>query len=491
MGSRPIAPLGPARAASEGRRFLATPARRPWRGRTLLLGAPIAALLGALVVCQARSLDAAESSPACRVATFRCELTPPVGGQPLIWLDRPETIEDALWAKGIVLEYDGRRCALVAIDWCGLCNSSHDLFRDRLAAAIDTTADRVAVHTVHQHTAPYVDGDAQRLMDAFHGLPLYVDEAFVRDCADRVAAAAKESLGKFEPVDRVGTGEAAVECVASSRRVRDARGRVVVRYSNGGRDPKMRDLPEGTIDPLLRTVTLARGQQNLVRLHFYATHPQSFYGDRRVSADVPGLARRRLEEEEDVFQVYFTGCAGDVTFGKYNDGSREARAQLADRLYRGMKAAAANTRWAPADRFAWCAREVTFPARNDPGHTAEELRAVLADEAATPLSRVLAAVRLSYFDRQQRPFRVHGLRIGPAVVVHLPGESLLEFQRYAISLAGDRFVAVAAYGDLGSGYICPKAAFEEGGYEPSASHVAPDSEDRLKEAIRAVLDDLQ
>jgi len=52
-------------------------------------------------------------------------------------------------------------------------------------------------------------------------------------------------------------------------------------------------------------------------------------------------------------------------------------------------------------------------------------------------------------------------------------------------------VAVAAYGDLATGYICHKAAFEEGGYEPSASHVAPESEDRLKEAIRAVMECLQ
>jgi len=42
---------------------------------------------------------------------------------------------------------------------------------------------------------------------------------------------------------------------------------------------------------------------------------------------------------------------------------------------------------------------------------------------------------------------------------------------------------VAAYGDLGPGYICTEQAFREGGYEPSASHVAPDTERVLKDAI--------
>ncbi len=48
-------------------------------------------------------------------------------------------------------------------------------------------------------------------------------------------------------------------------------------------------------------------------------------------------------------------------------------------------------------------------------------------------------------------------------------------------------MAVAAYGDLGSGYLCTEAAFQEGGYEPTASHVAPQAEKVLKDAIRRLL----
>lgn len=438
------------------------------------------------------SSASAQERPGLRVATFYCDVTPAVGGQPLIWLDTPETIEDPLWAKGIVLESDGKRYAVCALDWCGLCNSSYDLFRNTLAAALETSPENVFVHTVHQHTAPYVDGNAQRHMAAYPELPLYVDFAFLRRCAESVAAAAKQSLSRWEPCDRVGVGKALVEQAASSRRIRDENGNLVVRFSSAGKDPKMRELPEGRIDPYLRTITLAQGDRPIVRLHFYATHPQSFYGDRRVSGDVPAMARERLQKEEGVFQIYFTGCAGDVTFGKYNDGSREARDALASRLYEGMKKAVETTQFSPADRFGWCSRPVVFSPRSDAGQTAEDHQRVLADTQQSPLNRTLAAVRLSFFDRRDQPFTVQGLRIGPAVVLMLPGESLLEFQEYAIALAGDAtFAAVAAYGDLGTGYICYDAAFQEGGYEPTASRVAPGSEGVLKEAIRAVMEALQ
>ncbi len=42
---------------------------------------------------------------------------------------------------------------------------------------------------------------------------------------------------------------------------------------------------------------------------------------RAFCLDVPGFARERLQEKEPVFQVYFTGCAGDVVMGKCNDGT--------------------------------------------------------------------------------------------------------------------------------------------------------------------------
>ena len=65
------------------------------------------------------------------------------------------------------------------------------------------------------------------------------------------------------------------------------------------------------IDPWLRTITFYQEQLPLVRLHYYASHPQTRSGP-VVSSDVPGIAREQFEAEEDVPQIYFTGCGGNV-----------------------------------------------------------------------------------------------------------------------------------------------------------------------------------
>ena len=57
---------------------------------------------------------------------------------------------------------------------------------------------------------------------------------------------------------------------------------------------------------------------------------------------------KRLEKKEGVFQIYFTGCSGDVAMGKYNDRSLKARKELTDRLYAGMEASVAATKLTPA-----------------------------------------------------------------------------------------------------------------------------------------------
>ena len=432
-------------------------------------------------------LVAAEPATPLRVATFSCDVTPPVGGHPLIWLTPVATVETPLLAKGIVLD-DGRsRYVLCAVDWCGLCNSSHLLFRKKIAVAAGTDVSRVAVQCVHQHTAPYTDGDAQRLLDATEKPPHYVDFKFLDELTDRLAAAVRASLEKLQPVDRVGTGEAKVDRVASSRRVLLPNGKIQVRYSSC-KDPAVRAMPEGFIDPMLKTITLAQGDKPLVRLHFYATHPQTFYGDPRASGDMPGFARERLEKKEGVFQIYFTGCGGDITLGKYNDGSRQARDELTERLYAGMEASVAATRLVPIDRVRWQSTPLVLPLRTDAGYTVAEREKQMADPAETALKRVLAATAVSFVRRANEPMELSVLDLGPTSILCLPGESFVEFQKYAQQLQPARFVAVAAYGDLGPGYICTERAYAEGGYEPTDSHVAPPSESLMKEAIGRLLE---
>jgi hypothetical protein len=130
-----------------------------------------------------------------------------------------------------------------------------------------------------------------------------------------------------------------------------------------------------------------------------------------------------------------------------------------------------------------------LPERTDPGYTVSDNRAKMADPKQNVVTRVRAATRVAFTQRLDRPIDVSLLEIGPARVLHLPGECMIEFQLYAQSLRPDDFLAVAAYGDLGPGYICTEQSFSEGGYEPSASRAGRKSEHVLKETIRRLLVD--
>jgi hypothetical protein len=419
-----------------------------------------------------------------RVATFRADVTPPEG-QPLIWVTPVVKVEDPLWAKGIVLEDGSRRYVLCAMDWCGISNSTLALLRSSLARAAGTEVSRVALHSVHQHTAPYVDGDAYQLLAKLPAPPLRLSSAFLEQVAGRLAAAVKESRTRLEPFDRVGTGEGRVARVASARRILVEGGKLLTRYSTSGSNPEMAALPEGAIDPVLRTVTLARGDRPLVRIHYYATHPQTFCCDGRVSADFVSRARETLERKEGVFQLYFTGCSGDVTVGKYNDGSVAAREDLARRLQAGMEAAIAATRLESAGRLAWRTSPLRLPARADAVMAAYRAQVESPAQASgTELYR--AAIAVAYAARTQ-PLELSALDIGRVRILHLPGEPMLEFQRYAQRLRPEDFVAVAGYGDTSPGYLCTDQAFAQGGYEPSASNAGPGTEALVKEAIRKLL----
>ncbi|HWQ54474.1 MAG TPA: hypothetical protein VN442_12390 [Bryobacteraceae bacterium] len=408
------------------------------------------------------ALSGAVARPArSRVAVFRAEVTTPLG-EPNIGNVPATKVDDALWAKGIVLD-DGRtRYVICAMDWCTLGNDAELIFRTRLAQAAGTDPSQVALQMVHQHAAPSVSTleeegtrDPKRLRFSRHAL---------EEIASRVAAAVKASIGKLEPFDRIGTGQAKVDRVASARRILTPDGRVLTRWSTSGKDPAMAAAPEGIIDPMLKTITLARGERPLVRLHYYATHPQTFCCDGRVSADFVGWARETLERREKVFQIYFTGCAGNVTVGKYNDESPEAREALGKRLLAGMSASVDATRFSRASALVWRTVALTMPPRAN----------VAAKSPAPPAPRT-------------RPFALSALEIGNISILHLPGEPALEFQLYAQRFRPGRFVAVAECGDSGTGYICTDQMVREGGYEPGASRVGPGAEDKLKTAIRQLL----
>jgi hypothetical protein len=153
-----------------------------------------------------------------------------------------------------------------------------------------------------------------------------------------------------------------------------------------------------------------------------------------------------------------------------------------------MEAAIAATRWAPAESIRWRSSKVKLPLYAGPKRTLDENRARMADPKADAGQRLeLGAMLVAFAERIDRPLALSSLQIGRVHILDLPGECLVDYQLFAQRAAAGQFVAVAAYGDLGPGYICTDKAFQEGGYEPTDTAVGPGSEPLLKAAIEKLL----
>jgi hypothetical protein len=206
-----------------------------------------------------------------------------------------------------------------------------------------------------------------------------------------------------------------------------------------------------------------------------------------------------MEKSSGVFQIYFTGCGGNVTMGKYNDGNRESRELMATRLLDAMQRSSS----ADADSIAntvdvaslkssniqWDSAPIEFTVREEGTFNPEVLNTQLDPDQ--PFTTRLTASMFSGFGQRLRDgyiAQATRLRIGNIDVVNLPGEPFVEFQLFAQQVAvKDSFICVAGYGECGVWYYGPDSIFtDRGGYEQTWSLTGP-CQQKVEEALTTLL----
>ncbi len=425
-----------------------------------------------------------------QISVFDIDATPPLGS-PLAYTTHREKVA-SLRLKGLVLQGNEQPIVLVAVDWIGIGNGAHDRFREVLADAVGTDIERVSVHCLHQHDAPFVDFGAEEILAAEGLGGRAFNVGWVNDFLQQVGETAKTAAQSTHDVTHVGLGMAPVKEVASNRRILGPDGKVKhVRYTACA-DPKIRAFPEGIIDPQLRSISFYNGDELLTVLTYYATHPQSYYRLNKAHPDFPGMAREARQHIMDVPHIHFNGAGGNIGAGKYNDGSHANRAVLAAKVADGMRRAFEKTeRFAiSADDLGWNVEAVTLPPAD---HLVEDkLVGVVTNDDAPFIQRDTAARQLAFLRRCQlgAPIDIGCLTLGNTRILHMPGELFVEYQLAAQRLRPDLFVTMAAYGEYGPCYIGAQASYAQGGYETSeiASYVHPTVEGKLMPTIARLLD---
>jgi len=417
-----------------------------------------------------------------KIVTFQVDVTPPVGAQLAYVIN--EKIDTPIYVSGVVLDDGKTRAVWVSCDYIYICGESYNTWTKMIAKQAGTVPDNVFLHSVHQH-------DSIRWAPEYNPKPgedgpLVVNPEYCeKSLADVSEAIAKAVAGPWQTVGKLLTAETRLGGLAANRRLVDENGQFAHTRYSGKNPPALQAWPVGKVDPILRTVCFENSEgRRIVALHFYATHPMAAYMRNMVSTDVPGRALRHVQENDDSvgLNIYFTGCGGDVTFGKYNlTGDAQSIDQLGTRLGEGMLRNLQRLEEQPIGTIE--VKRVTFEVPFDPalrpageysGEHSQERRYVME---TIDLWRQSSLARMS---------------IGPKV--HLLSFTLAEvfvdYQLYAQSLIPEHFLGTAAYGNGVYWYIPTRAAFEEnGGYETSdrACIVTPEIDAILRDAIRRCL----
>ncbi len=385
-----------------------------------------------------------------------------------------EEPRDELYARMFLLGDGGEYAVIVSLDYGGLFLSVAAEWKKRLAAAAGVPEKRVMIHCVHQHDAPFVN------LEAAEDLLPGGDWSWLEDIIGKLERAAAELPSRLAPVARIGWSECRLHGYASNRRVPMPDGSIGVRYSRCA-DPGVRNMPVGTIDPMLRTLGFYGADGELLAgWSFYATHPQVANTGKRYSADAPGEAMRLLEQRyPSACHAFFNGCFGNITAGKYTsltdlEGNlRRFGALLADGIGRNLAGQEMMAPGAPA----WLHGAFPFPARTFDDAELEARGKLMC-----------AALKAGQLRAEEHPeyFTLDLLHVGPVRILFMDGELFVEYQLYCQSLIPDEKLALV--GNCGDDFYylgTAEALSTPGGYETSGfCRVKPEFDGLFREAVR-------
>ncbi|MBQ3333237.1 MAG: hypothetical protein IJG83_07425 [Thermoguttaceae bacterium] len=418
---------------------------------------------------------------------FKVDVTPPVGLD-LAYCPNNQ-IDMPIYVGGIILDDGAARVVWCTCDYIYVCGETYEDWQKKIAEAAGCPPENVFLHSVHQHdsmrVAPEYNPPDGAVDDDGNRIPLegsdpdYVAKS-IGDITAEIARLVAENA--WVPIAELKTAETRVGGLASNRRILNDEGVCYTSRSSMVLDPAMQALPTGVIDPMLRTVALVKEDGSVyAALHFYATHPQSAYLRGMVSGDVPGWAvRYACQKTPDTLHFYFTGCAGNVTVGKYNPSAGAAAivtlgTRLGEYLVRNLDRLE-DRAVGPIRLFCVEINVPLDPARANPEHLAWGMRAYFEKT----------------FDHWKRS-SITRFNAGEVNILSFGlSEICVEYQLYAQALVPENFLATAAYGNGIYWYMPLAKAFDEKGYEScvAACLVTPEIEPVLKAGIREALAEL-
>ena len=412
------------------------------------------------------------------------DITPPLGTpMPGLFHERrAEAIRDPLQVRSFALEQDGAGIAVAVCDLIGVKRLYLDRAKAQIAKTTGLSPDRVLISCTHTHTGAQIG-----------------DDAYTASVIRRISDAVRLAWEGRQPAE-VGWGRGTEDRVVFNRRYRMKEG--PVRTNPGQGNPDVVE-PAGPVDPEVGALCLR--QPGGVSIGLLANYSLHYVGggdhERAVSADYFGFFSEMIQKMrgEAFVAALSNGACGDINNIDVMGGHRypNDRYQHTERVAALVAAAAfwiCNGMAFTDDVPIGAAMEEVVFKRKAPPSEADVARAREIDREGrgTMAERAFARRILRRTDDgpEEVPTWIQALRVGDLALVGVPGELLVELgleikrrspfaQTMVLELANDSV-----------GYLPPRRAFEEGGYEQESCRFRPGTGEQIVDTASNLLDRL-
>ena len=395
-----------------------------------------------------------------------------------------EGVLDPLEVNSLSISVEDKIILMISIDHCGITMDVVDVYKNLIVERTGIDKDAIVICTTHTHTAPFIkkDFDDKLVQEYFE---------FV---GKKVADAAQFAIEDLKPA-RLGYKVGNAPNVAFVRRFRMKDGKVRTNPGIGNPDILA---PIGDVDERVNVLRFDReGAETIVLMNF-GNHPD-VVGGSKISADWPGIARRRIEEVlPNTKGIFFNGAQGDVNHVNVNakDGDLNDLQNDFDDVLRGYGHAVhiANVvvggvlqvydkvNYIDADEIKYIEKTISVPANKaNPedlplAHKYTDLHNAGKDDeipySAMELTTVVAeAMRMVRLENAPDTFemKMTGIKLGNLGFVTIPGEGFTYIGRELKKAEGWDLVLPLILANGSEGYFPTKDAYDEGGYEARAS----------------------
>ena len=189
-------------------------------------------------------------------------------------------VHDPLFARALVLEHGGQRCAIVSCDLLGMHASITAEVRHLASKRAGIAPEGLLLCATHNHAGP---------AGLRGGMFSQLDEALAGTLAQRVCAAIEEAAGSLQPAT-LKLGSASVDTISMNRRH-----------------------PDGPTDPLLRVLLVDGEAGPIATVLNFACHATVLSGENlMLSAEFPGVACRLLQQQTGAPALYLQGACGNI-----------------------------------------------------------------------------------------------------------------------------------------------------------------------------------